>query len=59
MKNITIIFILSLLSAGCSQDFLDTSSTSSYDESFVFSTTEKAYAALNGIHRSMVMQYSS
>lgn len=59
MKNITIIFILSLLSAGCSQDFLDTSSTSSYDESFVFSTTEKTYAALNGIHRSMVMQYSS
>lgn len=59
MKNITLLSILFLLSAGCGRNFLDTSSTSAYDESFVFSTTEKAYAALNGIHRSMVMQYSS
>lgn len=59
MKNIILLSALFLLSAGCSKDFLNTSSTSSYDESFVFSTTEKAYAALNGIHRSMVMQYSS
>lgn len=59
MRNIIIISVLLLLSGGCGKDFLNTSSTSSYDESFVFSTTEKAYAALNGIHRSMVMQYSS
>lgn len=59
MKKIIIISALLLLFSGCGKDFLNTSSTSSYDESFVFSTTEKAYAALNGIHRSMVMQYSS
>lgn len=59
MKKIFILLSILPLLTCCSGDFLDTSSTSSYDESFIFSTTDKAYAALNGIHRSMVMQYSS
>lgn len=43
----------------CSPDFLETSPTSSYDQSFVFTTTDNAFAALNGIHKSMVAQYYS
>lgn len=59
MKNILIILTIIPLFTCCSGNFLDTSSTSAYDESFVFSTTEKAYAALNGMHRAMVIQYGS
>lgn len=59
MKNILIILVIIPLFSCCSGDFLDTSSTSGYDESFVFSTTEKAYAALNGMHRAMVIQYGT
>ncbi|MDD2594382.1 MAG: RagB/SusD family nutrient uptake outer membrane protein [Bacteroidales bacterium] len=62
MKKIFKIFAcLTLLVslASCSKDFLETSPTSSYDQSFIFTTTDNAFAALNGIHKSMVAQYYS
>lgn len=62
MKNIVKILaglalVISLVS--CSADFLETSPTSSYDQSFIFTTTDNAFAAVNGIHKSMVRQYYS
>lgn len=57
MKTIyilTTLLSLSLLLQSCSQSFLDTAPTSDYDETFVFSTMENAYAALNGMHKMMV-----
>ncbi|MFA5324709.1 MAG: RagB/SusD family nutrient uptake outer membrane protein [Bacteroidales bacterium] len=45
--------------ASCSEDFLETTPTSSYDQSFVFTTTDNAFSALNGMHKSMVAQYDS
>lgn len=59
MKKLLIILTFLPLFTCCNKDFLETSSTSGYDESFIFSTTEKAYAALNGIHRAMVIQYGT
>lgn len=59
MKNIIYPILCLLLFSSCSNDFLNTAPTSSYDETFVFSTTDKAFAAVNGMHRAMVMQYSS
>lgn len=57
MIKIAVILFSLLLCYGCGNNFLNTASSSSYNEEFVFSTTEKAYAALNGMHRAMVMQY--
>ena len=57
MKMIYIIAALlgfSVLAQSCSQSFLDTAPTSDYDETFVFSSMENAYAALNGMHKMMV-----
>lgn len=62
MKNIfkilaCLTIVVSL--ASCKKEFLETSPTSSYDQSFVFTTTDNAFAALNGMHKSMVKQYFS
>ncbi|MBV5312049.1 MAG: RagB/SusD family nutrient uptake outer membrane protein [Prolixibacteraceae bacterium] len=63
MKNIlnkVIISGLIILALGaCKEDFLETVPTSSVSESSVFATTSNAMMALNGIHRSMFMQYSN
>lgn len=62
MKNIfkilaCLTIVVSL--ASCKKEFLETSPTSSYDQSFVFTTTDNAFAAINGMHKSMVKQYYS
>ncbi|NMB36639.1 MAG: RagB/SusD family nutrient uptake outer membrane protein [Bacteroidales bacterium] len=62
MKNIlkilaSLAFFASM--ASCSPDFLETTPTSAYDESFIFTTTDNAFAAVNGLHKSMVRQYYS
>ena len=46
-----------LLITGCSKNYLETSPTESYDEGFIFTTTENGLAAVNGIHKAMVAQY--
>ncbi len=46
-----------LLTQGCAKDYLDTIPTSSVSKETVFTTTQNAWAAINGIHRLMYMQW--
>lgn len=48
-----------LLFASCDKDYLETSPTDQIAESGVFTTTDNAWGAINGIHRAMFFQYSS
>lgn len=50
------ILLLSLLMSGCSEDFLETKSTQSIDESLVFIDTKNAMLAINGLHKLMWTQ---
>jgi starch-binding outer membrane protein, SusD/RagB family len=59
MKKIVGIGLLILMLVACKEDFLETYPTSAVSESSVFATTTNALMALNGIHRSMFMQYSN
>jgi starch-binding outer membrane protein, SusD/RagB family len=59
MNKILAIGLFLLLFAGCKQDFLETIPTSAVSETSAFATTANAMMALNGIHRSMFMQYSN
>jgi hypothetical protein len=56
--NIMALLIL-VLSFGCAEDYLDTVPTDAVSESLVFTTTQNAYSALNGIHRSLYIRYDS
>lgn len=60
MKNIKLIFLLSLATfalGSCKKGFLDTSPTDQVTEQTIFTTTDNARIALNGIHRIMWTQY--
>lgn len=61
MKNIMnkLFFFLAFLGFGCSEDYLDTLPTDAVSENSVFTTTQNAMTALNGIHRSMFIRYDS
>jgi len=63
MKNrnfLIVIFLLAILSLGaCKKSYLDVTPTTSIAASDAFSTTANAWAALNGIHRSLYIQYYS
>lgn len=48
-----------LLFSSCEKDFLEVQPTESVSEDAVFLTTANAWAALNGIHRSMHVRYDS
>src|ERR1700674_1738155 len=50
-------FALLLFLASCKKDYLETAPTDSVSASAAFSTTANAWAALNGIHRSLYIQY--
>ncbi len=50
---------LTLFSTSCSKDFLETRPTDQLDAASVFSTLTGAFNAINGIHRSMYIQYNS
>jgi hypothetical protein len=58
MKTKTILFILllSMLTGGCSEDFLETKSSQSIDENLVFVDTRNAMVAINGLHKLMWTQ---
>lgn len=47
------------LASSCSEDFLETQSTSSVDSGQIFETTETAMMAVNGIHRLLYKQEST
>lgn len=50
--------VLTLTMGACKKDYLLTNPTDSVDKNAVFTTTTNAMAALNGIHRSLYLQYS-
>lgn len=52
-KNIFALCLLLILGTSCSEDFLDRVPTDAISEQVVFTTTDNARAALNGIHRFM------
>ncbi len=62
MKTIYKLFLglcLMLSVTSCSDDFLETYPTNAVDTGAVFSTTESAWGALNGIHRLLYIRYQS
>lgn len=62
MKNLHKIYlplvVLSLSMGACKKDYLQTEPTNLVDTKAIFTTTANAMTALNGIHRSLYMQYS-
>ena len=59
MNRYTYLLLLIFFLSSCNADFLDTSPTDQWGDKEVFSSQSGAYAALNGIHRKMVAQYST
>jgi hypothetical protein len=61
MKKILnkIVILALVMSFGCAEDYLDTVPTDAVSESAVFTTTQNAFSALNGIHRAMFIRYDS
>lgn len=60
MKKILYILLPAvLLVSACAEDYLDTAPTDAVSETQVFTNTQNAMAALNGIHRSMFIRYDS
>lgn len=57
LNKILILFATVAILSGCNKDFLETRPTGSIATGNVFTTTENAMAALNGVHRSMYIQY--
>lgn len=53
------IAIAILFLSGCDAEYLETAPTDAVSEVQVFTTTQNAFAALNGIHRSMFIRYDS
>lgn len=60
-KHISKIFIAAALvfSTSCADDYLDTLPTDAVPEELVFTTTQNAMTALNGIHRMLLLRFDS
>ncbi|MCH7411276.1 RagB/SusD family nutrient uptake outer membrane protein [Belliella sp. DSM 111904] len=61
MKKIkySLFILLTSFLVSCDEDFLNTLPTDAVSEELVFVNTSNAWAALNGIHRSMYVRYDS
>jgi len=60
MKKVLYILLPAiLLVSSCAEDYLDTTPTDAVSETQVFTNTQNAMAALNGIHRAMFIRYDS
>ncbi|SHL93218.1 RagB/SusD family nutrient uptake outer membrane protein [Chitinophaga sp. CF418] len=46
-----------LIFSSCKKDYLDTNPTDAYPSESVFTTVDNAWSAINGIHRSLYIQY--
>lgn len=61
MKNLKLIFLVSLsfivIGTGCKKEYLQLDPPETLTPASVFSTTKNAYAAINGIHRMMYVQW--
>lgn len=55
--NFIIVFALVLSVSSCKKDYLETLPTDQVASGDVFATTNNAWAAINGIHRSLYVQY--
>ncbi|MBN9351024.1 MAG: RagB/SusD family nutrient uptake outer membrane protein [Chitinophagaceae bacterium] len=62
-KNIIITLTIFLFGAivlsSCKKDYLETTPNSSVSDQDIFKTTKNAWNAINGIHRSLYIQYNS
>ncbi|MGN6495066.1 MAG: RagB/SusD family nutrient uptake outer membrane protein [Agriterribacter sp.] len=58
-KNIYILlaFCMLIAATSCKKDFLDTAPTGSVSDAEAITSTDNAWAALNGIHRALINQY--
>lgn len=54
-----IIAIPALLFTACKKDYLDTMPSDAYPAEAVFTTVDNAWSAINGIHRSLYIQYDA
>jgi hypothetical protein len=58
-RFIVALFSVGALATGCKKTYLETTPTTSIAATDAFKTTANAWAALNGIHRSLYIQYYS
>lgn len=58
-KILIVALAASLALAGCEKEYLETNPTTSIAAADAFKSTTNAWAAVNGIHRSLYMQYYS
>jgi hypothetical protein len=56
---IFIIFVCTALVTSCKKNFLDTGPTGSVDNSAIFTTTDNAASAINGVYRYLYSRYSA
>ncbi|WP_339752362.1 RagB/SusD family nutrient uptake outer membrane protein [Algoriphagus aquimarinus] len=61
MKKIfkSIVVVALLMNFSCAEDYLDTIPTDAVSASSVFTSTQNAMAALNGIHRMLLLRFDS
>ncbi|MEO9022739.1 MAG: RagB/SusD family nutrient uptake outer membrane protein [Ginsengibacter sp.] len=60
IKNtLVLLLILAMVLPACKKGYLETNPSSSVSDQDVFKTTKNAWAAINGIHRSLYIQYNS
>ncbi|MBC7948651.1 MAG: RagB/SusD family nutrient uptake outer membrane protein [Chitinophagaceae bacterium] len=57
-KGLLAIVGLGLLLTSCKKDYLETSPTNAVSQDDIFKTTTNAWNAINGIHRSLYVQYN-
>lgn len=58
-RYIVALISVGLLATSCKKNYLETTPTTSISASDAFKTTANAWAAINGIHRSLYIQYYS
>ncbi|MBK6937218.1 MAG: RagB/SusD family nutrient uptake outer membrane protein [Chitinophagaceae bacterium] len=59
LKFITALAVMVFLLPSCKKDYLTTAPTDQVVQTDIFKTTANAWVALNGIHRSLYIQYNS
>ncbi len=58
LSTLVIFLAGSFILTGCKKDYLETSPNSSVSDQDIFKTTKNAWNAINGIHRSLYIQYN-
>lgn len=58
-RSMLALSVLTLILPSCKKDYLETSPTDQVAQGDIFKTTANAWNAINGIHRSLYIQYNS